>query len=278
MSPNQNHPIHRIISTILFTPILLFCLFSRQPWWFAILVTGVAVWGIIEFYNLAGIKGFEPFRRFGYLLVLLFCLNALIKLRFATTTQLLVFLILGSFLLGIYRFNPQNNHSILRISTTVLGVLYIGFPLSLLLYIWQLPRGKFYLLWLIAVTWFCDIGTYTVGSLIGKHKLCRAISPKKTVEGCIGGILFSLGFAVIIRWIFDRYFFTPLFPPFLNLIFAFGIAIIAQLGDLAESILKREVNVKDSGETFTGHGGILDIIDSLLFTSPVLYLILIALY
>lgn len=207
-------------------------------------------------------------------MVLLFCANGALWLRFASPTQLVITLILGSFLIGIFRYNPDNNHSLLRISTTSLGVLYIAFPLSLLLYIWQIPRGEYYLFWLIGLTWFCDTGAYAVGTVFGKHKLCPAISPNKTIEGAIGGILFSLIVAVIIAWIFDRYFITQLFNPILNIIFAFSIAVIAQLGDLAESIIKREVALKDSGNTYTGHGGILDIIDSLLFTAPAFYLIL----
>jgi phosphatidate cytidylyltransferase len=205
-------------------------------------------------------------------MVLLFCANGV--LWFASSTQLVITLILGSFLIGIFRYKPANNHSLLSISTTVLGVLYIAFPLSLLLYIWWIPRGEYYLLWLIAVTWLCDTGAYAVGSILGKHKLCPSISPNKTIEGAIGGILFSIGAALVISWVFDRYYATWLFNPRLNILFAFSLAVIAQLGDLAESILKREVALKDSGNTFTGHGGILDIIDSLLFTGPALYLIL----
>lgn len=270
----QDQPIKRIVSAVLFIPILLFCLFYHQPWWLAILIILVAFLGTREFYRFAGIKGIAPFRIFGYLMVLLFCTNGVLLLRFTTPTQLVILLILGSFLLGIFRYTPDKNHSLLHISTTILGVLYVAFPLSLLLYIWQVPRGEYYLLWLIAITWFCDTGAYAVGSIFGKHKLYPTISPNKTIEGAIGGILFSIISAVIISWIFDRYFVIRLFNPVLNIIFAFSIAVMAQFGDLAESILKREVNLKDSGNTYTGHGGVLDIIDSLLFTSPILYLIL----
>jgi len=270
----NNHPIRRIISGILFAPILLFCLFARDFWWITLLITFVAVWGIHEFYTLVSFKGFEPFRRFGYAMVLLLCLNAPIWFRFATYSQLFILLLLGSFLLAIFRFKLNHNHSMLRISTTVLGVLYIGFPLSLMLSIWELPRGGVYLLWVIAVTWFCDIGAYTVGSLFGKHKMCPNISPNKTIEGCFGGVVFSILAGIVVRWIALHFFVTALFSPFLNILFSFGISVVAQLGDLAESILKREVRVKDSGNTYTGHGGILDMIDSLLFTIPGLYLIL----
>lgn len=271
-------PILRITSAVLFIPILLYSLFAHlpgnQPWLLAILITIVSLLGTREFYRFAEIKGFLPFRLFGYFMVILFCANGVLLLRFASPQQLFIALVLGSFLMGIFRYNPDKNHALLRISTTVLGVLYITFPLSLILYIWQVPRGEYYILWLIGVTWFCDTGAYAVGSIFGKHKLCPTISPNKTIEGAIGGILFSLISAIIIAWIFEHYWLTQIFKPNLNLIYAFCIAVIAQLGDLAESILKREVGIKDSGNTYTGHGGILDIIDSLLFTIPALYLIL----
>lgn len=209
-------------------------------------------------------------------MVLLVCINAVPILTFGTTAHLIILATLGSFLIALFRFKPLNNHSVLRISTTLLGVLYIGLPFSLLLSIRSLPSGSFYLLWVIAVTWFCDIGAYAIGSWIGKHKLCPAISPNKTIEGAVGGILFSLGIAIFVQWLVLRYFNYSLFPARLTLVYAFVIAIFAQLGDLAESILKREVGVKDSGNSITGHGGILDIIDSLLLTIPAMYLILTA--
>lgn len=272
----QHQPIRRILSAVFFIPILLYCLFShsRYPWGLGILIAFVSLLGTREFYHFVKVKGCSPFCLFGYLMALFFCACGVFWPYLASPTQITIFLILGSFLLGIYNYNPKNNHSLLRISTTVLGVLYIALPLSLLLYIWQLPRGGYYLFWLIGVTWFCDTGAYAVGTIFGKHKLCPAISPNKTIEGAIGGILFSLITAIIITWIFDHYYVTRLFSPMLNLVYAFCIAIITQLGDLAESILKREVGLKDSGNTYTGHGGILDIIDSLLFTGPALYLIM----
>jgi phosphatidate cytidylyltransferase len=272
----QHQPIRRILSAVLFIPILLYCLFShsRYPWALGILVTFVSLLGTREFYHFVKIKGFSPFCLFGYLMVLFFCGGGIFWPYFASPTQITIFLILGSFLFGIYKYKPENNHSLLRISTTVLGVLYVAFPLSLLLYIWQIPRGEYYLLWLVAVTWFCDTGAYAVGSIFGKHKLCPAISPNKTIEGAIGGILFSIGIALLTTWILQRYYLVWLFRPLVNVLLAIIIAGIGQLGDLAESILKREVALKDSGNTFTGHGGILDIIDSLLFTGPALYLIL----
>ncbi|MCX7918298.1 MAG: phosphatidate cytidylyltransferase [bacterium] len=270
-----NHqPIRRIVTGVIFIPILVFCLLSNQIWWLTGIVTMVALWGINEFYNLVARKGIMPFRKFGTLMVLLFCLNGPIWLRFATPVQLIVVLILGSFLLALIRLNPDNNHSILRISTTVIGVLYIALPLGLMLYIWQIPRGGFYLLWLIAITWMCDTGAYAIGSVFGKHKLCPTISPNKTIEGCLGGLGFGILAGWVVQWIITRYFTSYLFPSVLMLLYAAGIALTAQLGDLAESVLKREVGVKDSGNTYTGHGGMLDIIDSLLFTIPVLYLIL----
>ncbi len=141
---------------------------------------------------------------------------------------------------------------------------YIGFFTAHLAMLWPLEHGRQWLLFLTAVTVAADSGAFYTGSAIGRHKLCPAISPGKTVEGFIGG----LGAAVLVALLFVQ--FSPLSNPVL-LVFAVLLAVSGVVGDLTESIIKRACAIKDSGHLLPGHGGLFDRIDALLAAAPVLY-------
>jgi len=156
--------------------------------------------------------------------------------------------------------------SITRIGISLFGTLYVSFLLSHVSLIRNLQNGKAWALFLIVTVWAGDIFAFSGGTLFGRHKLYPKISPKKSYEGLIGGILGSIGFAMA---------FTFLFLPHLDrgvcVLLAIGIGIFGQIGDFSESMLKRSAQVKDSGGLIPGHGGMLDRIDSFLFSSPFLY-------
>jgi phosphatidate cytidylyltransferase len=144
--------------------------------------------------------------------------------------------------------------------------LYIGLTLSCLLLTRALPDGEFLVFFVVLVTWAGDTGAYILGKTMGRRPLAPVISPKKTVEGFLGGIILALVVAVVSRlW----------FLPSVTLMDAAVLAILLTsaglLGDLAESAVKRSVNQKDSGSLIPGHGGMLDRLDSLLFTAPCFY-------
>src|ERR1043166_5882991 len=128
----------------------------------------------------------------------------------------------------------------------------------------------------LLVTWASDIGAYFVGRAIGKHKLIPAVSPGKTVEGAIGGLVAS----VIVAWLIGDRMLRPAaqlgfkWAPWGLILFGVAVSAAAQIGDLAESLLKREAGVKDSSRILPGHGGILDRLDSLFFVLPVSYLLI----
>jgi phosphatidate cytidylyltransferase len=157
----------------------------------------------------------------------------------------------------------------LRATSMGMGPLYIGVPLTLLA---MLRRdlgegGPGFVIVTIMFAWFADTGGYFAGRFLGKHKLYEAVSPKKTVEGALGGLAGSVFGAVLAHfW----------FLPSLSLVHGVPLAIVAgalgQAGDLGESLLKRSTGVKDSGAIVPGHGGILDRVDALLVTSAVTYL------
>lgn len=156
-----------------------------------------------------------------------------------------------------------------RFGRVVFGIVYVGVLASYLVMLRYLPQGGSWLVVLSAITAGSDSGAYYFGCNFGKRKLCPNISPKKTVEGALGGLLSGVLIALLFSW---------LLLDDVSLFFIAGAAIVLTgvgiLGDLTESIIKRGTNTKDSGRLLAGHGGILDRIDSLLLASPVLYYLL----
>lgn len=148
----------------------------------------------------------------------------------------------------------------------VLGILYLGIPLSTVVSTRTLPGGEFLALFLAVVTWASDTGAYYVGTLWGKHPLMPSISPKKTVEGVIGGLLLAIAAALLAHW-----WFVPQLSWSDAVLLGVLLTIAGLIGDLFESMIKRRTGVKDSGGILPGHGGMLDRIDSLLFTAPTFY-------
>ncbi|CAG0908119.1 unnamed protein product [Cyprideis torosa] len=150
----------------------------------------------------------------------------------------------------------------------VFGTVWIGFFSAHLLLLWRLPEGRAWLLLLVAITASSDSGAYYFGKHFGKRKLAPAISPKKTVEGALGGILTALVVSGLIAiLVLERANWAVLLPMTILLVVV-GIA-----GDLVESMVKRSTGTKDSGGLFLGHGGVLDRVDSLLLSAPLLYYI-----
>jgi phosphatidate cytidylyltransferase len=149
---------------------------------------------------------------------------------------------------------------------TLFGVLYLGLTLGTLSMTRLLPQGEWLVFFLLLVTWASDTGAYYVGTLYGRHRLAPTISPKKTVEGLVGGLIGAIIVAYAARW-----WFLPQLPGLDCLILATLLTITGLWGDLTESAMKRSAGMKDSGGILPGHGGMLDRLDSLLFTAPVFY-------
>src|SRR5215510_7371335 len=156
--------------------------------------------------------------------------------------------------------------SLKNVALTVFGVLYLGLTLSTLSMTRLLPQGQWLIFFLLLVTWASDTGAYYIGTLYGRHPLAPRISPKKTVEGLVGGFFGAIIIAYSARW-----WFLPELSSLDCLILATLLTITGLWGDLTESAMKRSVGMKDSGGILPGHGGMLDRLDSLLFTAPVFY-------
>lgn len=184
----------------------------------------------------------------------------------------------GYFLYFILRFicqlYVQDGNSLTHLAHSILGQVYVVWPLALLSLL-DTIYGPHIILAMFILIWLSDTGAFCVGSLIGKHKLFERISPKKSWEGFIGGLVFCLIASAIFFYAFPGYFTSLSLPAMLGM--GAVVCVFGTWGDLVESQIKRSLEVKDSGNLLPGHGGILDRIDSLLLVVPslALYLFLI---
>ncbi|HOK09827.1 MAG TPA: phosphatidate cytidylyltransferase [Candidatus Hydrogenedens sp.] len=168
----------------------------------------------------------------------------------------------------LYIFNQTVSHT--KLVYACFALFYLGWVPAHLLLLHTQPRGPGYITMFIVAVALCDSGAFCVGKLVGKHQLAPEISPKKTWEGSIGGVVFSV-IGMLVLWLLQRFVFVN-FLPDQSVVFylKWGIilSIISQFGDLLESRWKRETGVKDSGTIFPGHGGVLDRCDGMLFAFP----------
>lgn len=161
----------------------------------------------------------------------------------------------------------KNRFTFEQAGALLLGTIYISYGFSYFIEV-RLNEGLSILMFILLLIWATDSGAYFVGSKVGKHKLWPAISPKKSIEGAIGGIMCAVFVAIIFQG------FVGVWESWgLTIGLAVIISIMGQLGDLAESALKRHYQVKDSGRLLPGHGGVLDRFDSILFVFPILHIL-----
>lgn len=235
-----------------------------SEWTFAGLFLALTMLGIREFYQLLSLRGFKPNYRAGTLFSsVLFVLIFLLQLQIVPLHILYALppILFYVFIAELYRNKDQ---PFVNIALTLLGVLYVGGSFSMLPllgylhgdYSWQVILGTMLLLWTT------DSGAYFTGKTFGRHKLFPRISPGKTWEGWVGGLLLALAAGYVLALFFhdlDRWHWLGV---------ALIVAVFGVLGDLIESLLKRSLQVKDSGTLIPGHGGILDRFDSLLLVVP----------
>ena len=246
-----------------------------NKFFFIIFVLGLTIGGLYEFFYLIKKKGIPIYSYVGIFIGVL--IPTSIYTRFALTKNWeLLFIVLAFLLILLLQFGRRDNsNAIVGISTTLFGVLYVSWFFSFLVKIrfQLLPNsdiaGVKLLAFILLVTKCGDIGALLVGSRLGRHPLIPRISPNKSIEGSLGSFAFSMISAVLVRSFLPYELKFPLW--YVVLIGAF-FGGIGQLGDLSESLIKRDCNVKDSGKLLPGMGGVLDVIDSLLFTAPAFYL------
>ncbi len=277
----------RALTAVVFVAVLLSCILFHYIS-FAALFLVVSVWGLYEFYQLAEKLGAKPYKAIGLISgALLFGFSIIINtyagfwFRADLWFPLILSIVFLIFIAGLFDNKPN---TVLNIAYTLMGIVYAVLPFMLLVMIscsnppdlygynkmidWTqyiAPYNFHYVLGIILLIWASDTGAYLVGSFIGKNKLYERISPGKTWEGSVGAAILNIGCAYAIS----------LWFPELALkhwiVISILVSIFGTIGDLVESMLKRQAGVKDSGKIMPGHGGILDRFDSLLFVSPFIY-------
>lgn len=255
----------RVYVALLVLP-LFYCLVRYlPPYVFFGLVLVAAGWALWEFYQLH----FAPPMKVGDLVVALGSLGLLLTtMQWPEVLPMWVAATLTLFGIVLWQLAscPPSATTLATSAVLTFGILYIGVTLGHLLLIRSLGEGIYCIFFLTIVTWCGDTGAYYVGRLWGRHKLAPVISPNKTIEGVVGGMALALLGAIVSRvWFLPSLTFSDCLM--LGLILT-GAGV---LGDLVESAFKRSAGVKDSGQGIPGHGGMLDRLDSLLFTGPTFY-------
>lgn len=245
-----------IIGSILFDPIVFF-----------IVCLLVAILGMIELKKLLERK-YDRVNLFAALLLgLSFQILVFLDTQDVINDRWYVLLMPMVWIPFIHELFKGGDHPFQRIALTLLVPVYVSLPLTFL-YLFGCADGEFnssLLLGFFAMVWCNDTGAYVVGVSIGKHKLYERISPKKTWEGFIGGVIFTMGAAWgIYEW-------TGISQLWVWLLAGVVISFFGTIGDLVESMLKRNVDIKDSGSILPGHGGVLDRFDAVLFSAPMVY-------
>jgi phosphatidate cytidylyltransferase len=266
----------RIITALIGIPLIIVSIyFGGIP--FAVLVIGIVALALHEFYSLARTHGYDAQPMLGYILAMVFLISViwggtkLIPGSDHSLAPLALSAVIAVVFIAELRTRDVRS-SLLRISITLLGILYIAWTLAHLYLIRDLrPEGRICTFYLFCVIWAVDTAAYAVGKRFGRIKLAPSISPGKTMEGAMGGIIGGIIVGILFQQVFLKSFLSPAEAVMLSL----GVGIVAQISDVCESLVKRSFGVKDSAALLPGHGGILDRFDSFLFAAPFLYYYLI---
>jgi phosphatidate cytidylyltransferase len=280
--------VRRSASTLFLWGLVTAIFISRLSWGVLGLIGVLAMIATYEYFQMLKAAGVKCFPRFGILLAAVYSGGLYWHFARGGTTvpedvdALAVFIAIAVPFALQLRYPIRGIEGLLAVAANLLGFVYIAFLFNFAARVTfiapaanALPghvgsSGAFLLLWLLAVTKFTDMGAYIVGSMIGRHKMIPHVSPGKTWEGFGGALLFSQLAGCGLFALFPEQ--LAVFHEWKHVIFlGVLLSVLAVIGDLAESVLKRSINAKDSGKMLPGIGGSLDLIDSICFTAPALY-------
>lgn len=282
MKFNRFADLSRRMSVALVTLLVmaLLIIFASNPFVSALVVLAVSLMagiGVWEYAKLASTKGIQPAVALMVGVAMLEVIAFFIAHKWIHSQELPVFVFavgLGLFFLNRFR---KAEEALINVAVEFFGVAYVAVPLSYMLAILypighlSVGDGRWWLFYLVLVTKITDVGAYFIGRIWGKQQLAPQLSPKKTVEGAAGGLVCAIGLSIGMFFL-GRGFAGADFPlQFMDALWlGVLIGVFGQIGDLAESLLKRDAAVKDSNK-IPGLGGVLDMIDSLIFTAPIVY-------
>ncbi len=254
----------RVITALWGAPLLIAAVWFDEPLpWFTVLV---AVWGllaVLEFYRMADVSRILPLTCFGLVWTLLFILHPHFDSEFLVPLLLTSAVVLSLILLVL---SPQKEGAFTKWAWSIAGVLYVGWLLSYLVAL-RLDAGRAWVYLALFTTFGSDMAAFFIGRALGRHRLAPRISPAKTWEGAIAGVFGAIIVSLIVVIVFG----LPLGYG-QAILLGILVSIFGQLGDLVESLLKRNAGVKESGNLMPGHGGVLDRMDSVVFAGIVVYL------
>ena len=237
---------------------------------FLLAINLVIGFGLFEFYRMMEAKGIRPYKKMGIAAGL--CISWYVYFQGGVFSGLFITLVL--FTIMVFElFRREGDLAVFHISTTVLGIFYVAWLGSHIILLRQLGEaasggdvGGSYVILAFALAWGTDSGAYFFGKALGKRKLISRISPRKTIEGSLGGVATAFLAALIAKATF-----APYLSVFDTIVLGLAAPIMAILGDLVESLMKRDVKIKDTSRALPGHGGMLDRFDSVLFVAPFVY-------
>lgn len=268
MAGKASNLIVRLATAAIGVPVILALLYIAPPWAFYLLVIAVTLVGASELFAMT--HGDDRMSRLlGVLLTL--AVSSAIFLRGGDLRVILTIVIVVPVLGPLFTLIRLGDIQTAAVRAFAMGFgpLFLGVPLTLLA-LFRVQFGIFgagYILLSLGFAWLSDTGGYFAGRAFGKHKLYEAVSPKKTVEGAIGGLV-----AVVLWAILGHFWFAKSIGLAHVIVLAIVAGFLGQMGDLGESLIKRSTGIKDSGHILPGHGGILDRVDALLVTSAIVYL------
>ncbi|MGL4548913.1 phosphatidate cytidylyltransferase [Eubacterium aggregans] len=255
----------RILTAVVGLPLLFAMLYFGGIYLFitCVVLTSIGLWEYAKAVN----RRLDCKIRFPFLFILGILILCFMKLDYAMVLPLLAVCFIAVFCTEVF----LGKADVYRWMASVVGLVYIPMMFGFLLLFDTVPSGRCYLWMVFVIAFITDTAAYFTGMAIGKTKLAPKISPKKTVTGAVGGVVFS-AIAMVIYGLILQYNFNFILPIYMYIVLGVVGSIAGQCGDLTASMLKRKMDIKDFGKCLPGHGGILDRFDSILFIIPIVYI------